>query len=101
MIAGTASSIILGMAIGMLSKNQQAATSLGMPVAVIIGFTPMVAAFNETIAKIAGVLYTQQINVIVNDFSAGLFKPLLVIASNIAVFTVLFVLAYKKKGLKG
>lgn len=101
MITGTASSIILGMAIGMFSKNQQVATSLGMPVAVIIGFVPMIATFDETIAKIASVLYTQQINIIVNDFSASLFKPLLVIVSNIAVFTVLFVLAYKKKGLKG
>ena len=72
-----------------------------MPVAVIIGFVPMVATFNETIAKIAGILYTQQINVIVNDFSVSLFKPLFVIASNIAVFTVLFVLAYNKKGMKG
>lgn len=100
MITGTTSSIILGMTIGMFSKNQQAATSLGMPVAVIIGFTPMVAAFNETAAKIAGVLYTQQINVIVNDFSVSLFKPILVIVSNIAVFTVLFVVAYTNKGLK-
>jgi hypothetical protein len=40
-------------------------------------------------------------NVIVNDFSASMFKPLLVIAVNMAVFTVLFVVAYKKKGLKG
>lgn len=101
MITGTASSIILGMAIGMFSKNQQVATSLGMPVAVIIGFVPMIATFDERIAKIASVLYTQQINIIVNDFSASLFKPLLVIVSNIAVFTILFVLAYKKKGLKG
>ena len=101
MIMGTASSIILGAAIGMLSKNQQAATSLGMPVAVIIGFTPMVAAFNDTIAKVAGVLYTQQINVVVNDFSVSLIRPLLVISANIVVFTGLFIFAYMKKGLKG
>jgi len=100
MVSGTAASILLGAAIGMLSKNQQTATALGMPVAMIVGFTPMIAAFNETIEKIANILYTQQINVIVNDFSLSLFKPLLVTASNIAVFTVLFVLAYKKKGLR-
>jgi len=41
------------------------------------------AIFNETIEKIAGVLYTQQINVIVNDFSAGLTRPLFVITINI------------------
>lgn len=101
MVAGTAASILLGAVIGMFSKNQQAATGLGMPIAVVVGFVPMVAVFNETIEKIAGVLYTQQINVIVNDFSTGLWKPLLVIAANIAVLTVLFVVAYKKKGLKG
>ena len=81
--------------------NQQAAAGLSMPVAVIVGFTPMIAGFNDTVEKFARVLYTQQINVIVSDFSAGLLKPLLVITANIAVFTVLFVIAYKKKGLKG
>jgi len=101
MIMSTAASIILGTAIGMFSKNQQAATSLGMPVAMILGFTPMVAAFNETVEKFAGILYTQQMNVIVNDFSVSLVRPLLVISFNIVVFTVLFIFAYKKKGLKG
>jgi ABC-2 type transport system permease protein len=101
MIPGTAASILLGAVIGIFSKNQQAAASLGMPIAILIGFTPMIAAFNETVQKAAGVLYTQQINVIVSDFSAGLLEPLLVIFANIAVFTVLFVIAYTKKGLKG
>jgi len=101
MITGAASSIILGASIGMLSKNQQAATATGMPVAMILGFAPMIAAFDETVEKIAGVLYTQQINVVVNDFSVSLLKPLTVVALNIVVFTALFVFAYKKKGLKG
>ena len=101
MIAGAAASIILGAAIGMFCRNQQAATSLGMPVAMLLGFTPMIANFNETVEKAAGILYTQQINVIVNDLSISLSKPLLIIASNIAVFTVLFIVAYKMKGLKG
>ena len=57
--------------------------------------------YNEMVEKFARVLYTQQINVIVNDFSAGITRPLMVIAANIAVFAVLFVCAYKKKGLKG
>jgi ABC-2 type transport system permease protein len=72
-----------------------------MPFAMIIGFTPMIANFNETVEKVAGVLYTQQINVIVNDFEASMIRPLVVIAANIAVLTVFFVVAYKKKGLKG
>ena len=101
MVTGLAASIILGMFFGILAGNQQAAASLSMPVAVIVGFTPMIAGFNETVGKIAGVLYTQQINVIVNDFSTALLRPLLVIAANIAVLVALFVIAYKRKGLKG
>ena len=101
MISGTAASILLGATIGMWSKNAQAAGGLAMPFAVIVGFTPMIANFNETVEKIAGVLYTQQINIIVNDFEASMVRPLLVIAANIAVLVVFFVIAYKKKGLKG
>lgn len=101
MITGTAASIVLGAAIGILSKNRQAATAVGMPVAIILGFTPMIANFDKTIEKAAGLLYTQQINVIVNDFSANFAKAITVIGVNIAILTILFVLAYKKKGLKG
>jgi hypothetical protein len=72
-----------------------------MPVAVIVGFAPMLANFNETIERFAGILYTQQINVVTNDYVAGLGIPMLVIAANIAVFITLFIVAYKIKGLKG
>jgi len=101
MITGTAASILLGATIGMWSKNAQAAGGLATPIAVIIGFTPMIANFNETVEKFAGILYTQQINVIVNDFSTDMQQPLLVIAANMAVFVGLFVAAYRKKGLRG
>ena len=101
MVSGTAASILLGATIGMWSKNTQAAGGLAMPFAVIVGFTPMIAGFNETVEKFAGILYTQQINVIVNDFEASIVRPLAVIATNIAVLTAFFVIAYKKKGLKG
>ena len=101
MITGLAASVLLGATIGIYSKNRQMATSLGMPAALIVGFVPMLANFNETIERFAGVLYTQQINVIVNDFSTSLWRPLLVIIANITVLTVLFIAAYKKKGLKG
>ena len=100
MITSTAASVILGATIGLLSKNQQAATAFGMPVAMILGFTPMIAAFNETVEKIAGVLYTQQLNVIVNDFSANFTKAISVIGVNMTVLLIVFVIAYKKKGLK-
>ena len=101
MITGLAASVLLGATIGIFSKNRQTATALGMPAALIVGFIPMLANFNETIEKLGSFLYTQQINVIVNDFSISLWRPLLIIGANIAVLAVLFVIAYKKKGLKG
>jgi ABC-2 type transport system permease protein len=76
-------------------------TAVGMPIAMILGFTPMIATFNETVEKAASILYTQQLNVIVNDFSANFTRALLVIGVNMAVLLVLFVVAYRRKGLKG
>ncbi len=48
MIAGVAASTLLGSLIGILAKNQQAATAVGTPIAIILGFTPMIATFNES-----------------------------------------------------
>lgn len=101
MILGVVASILLGAAIGMLSKNQQVANAVSMPIAIIFGFTPMIANFNVTIQTVASVLYTQQLNVIVNDFSANFMKAIVVIAINIFAFVLLFILAYRKNGLKG
>ena len=100
LMMGVAASIMLGATIGMLSKNQQAATALSMPVAMMLGFAPMIASFNGTVEKFARVLYTQQLNVIVNDFSANFAGAMLVIGANMMVLLVFFVIAYQKKGLK-
>ena len=89
------------LSIGIYAKNQQAATGLSMPIAVVIGFAPMVAQFNERVESFVGFLYTQQINVVANDFTAGITRPLAVIWINIAVLAVLFVIAYARKGLRG
>jgi len=66
--------------------------------AVALVMTQLIAKSNDDIFS---VFYTQQINVIVNDFSLSIWKPLLVIALNIAVFAALFIVAYRKKGLGG
>ncbi|MCL2265779.1 MAG: ABC transporter permease [Treponema sp.] len=100
MMSGAIASIMLGATIGMFSKNQQAATGISMPLAMVLGFGPMTAQFNEHAEKIFSVFYTQQINVVVNNFSSGISKPLIIVWSNIAVLAVLFALAYSKKGLR-
>lgn len=102
----TAFGIILselaGAAIGIFSKNQMAATSLTLPIMMIFSFSPMLSMFNETIKKIAGITYLQQISNILNgivmsEISA---KSVVIIAANFAVGLVLFTAAYKKKGLE-
>ncbi len=101
MTFSTAASVLLGASIGMLSKNQQSATAVSMPLAMIFGFVPMLASFSKPIEKAASFLYTQQLNVVVNDFSANFTKAMVVTAVNIGVLMVLFVLAYRKSGLRG
>jgi ABC-2 type transport system permease protein len=101
MILATAASIILGAIIGIIAKNQQAATAIAMPAALIFGFTPMIANFNETVREVSSFFYTQQLNVIVNDFSANFNEAVTVIAINIAIFIILFAIAYRKRGLRG
>ena len=100
MVLGSVASMLLGATIGIVSKNQQAATAVGMPIAMILGFGPMITMFNETAEKVFGIFYTQQMNVVANDFSVAIAQPLLVILANIAVLLILFILAYKKKGLR-
>jgi len=104
MMSGVTASIVLGATIGILTKNQQAATGLSMPIALILGFGPIMAQFNDNIARWLHVFYTQQLNVVADYLTIGGTKtsPLQSFAimwANVAVLGVLFVLAYKK-GLK-
>ena len=105
MAIGFMISIIAGACIGIWSKNQMAATSLVMPVMMVLSFVPMLAIFNDTVSKISKIFYTKQImnlldGIILNGsdgigrFGAG------VITVNAALLIVFFALAYHKKGLE-
>jgi len=99
-ILGCLASSLLGATVGIFSKNQQASTAMGTPIAMLLAFCPMLAMFNETISKVAGVLYTLQVDAVVSGTSDNLTHAFLIIAANIVVLAVLFVLAYRKKGLR-
>lgn len=102
----TAFGIILseltGAAIGIFSKNQMTATSLTLPVMMIFSFSPMLSMFNETVRKIAGITYLQQISNIINGIGISEIsaKSIVIIAVNFALGLVLFAAAYRKKGLE-
>ena len=106
LLLGSAASLLLGGIFGMISRNQQSAVAMAMPVAMIFAFLPMLAQFDGDIKGVANILFSQQVNEIVsNDIAAGsagsIAGPLLIILANIVVFLVLFTVAYRKKGLKG
>ncbi|GIG27400.1 ABC transporter permease [Cellulomonas denverensis] len=97
---GVIASTLLGAILGMLARNQQSAVALGMPVAMVLGFGPMLATFDSTVERVFTVFYTQQVSLVANDVSAGLLRPLLVIAANLAVLAALFAVVYRRRGLR-
>jgi len=95
-------SIIAGACIGIYAKNQMTATSVVMPVMMILSFAPMLSMFNDNIQKVAKICYTQQLKGILDNMSfenvSG--ESALIILVNAAFFIVLFCTTYKRKGLE-
>ena len=104
MMAGVTGSIVLGATIGILTKNQQSASGLALPIALILGFGPMMAQLNDRVARVLHVFYTQQLNVVANYLTMGgaetpLWQSFAIMFANIAVLGVFFTIAFTKKGL--
>ena len=62
----------------------------------------MIAMFNDTIAKVADITYSQQIQILLNKMAADTtpeFKNLIVIAVSMVTAAGMFVFAYRKSGL--
>ena len=100
-ILGLIASAILGGAVGIFAKNVQQAAAIYTPLMMVLAFTPMLAAFNETIARIAEFLFPYQVLVVIFNPEADFIRALLVIAGNAVVLLAFFIFAYKKKGLRG
>lgn len=101
MMAGIIASSLVGAIVGMFSKNQISATSISIPTMVVFSFLPMISMFNSTIEKASKILFTQQISYLVNDISVTNFTTdkFAIISANMIIFIVVFIYAYKKKGL--
>ena len=99
---GFAVSVLAGACIGIFAKNQMVATSIYMPVMMILSFAPMLAMFNENIRSFSKIFYTQQIRNYLNDMSfcnAGK-ESVIILALNAALAAILFFIAFRKKGLE-
>ena len=95
-------SIIAGACIGIYSKNQMTATSLVMPAMLVLAFLPMLAMFNENIAKVAKFFYTQQLRLWFEDmsFSSLSNEGLIILGVNTFLLLTAFAFTFKKKGLE-
>lgn len=94
-------SMVLGAAIGAMSRNQMAATAVSVPVMLVLSFLPMLSTFNETVEKAARFVYTQQISLLVSHVSekSVSFQNFGIILVNIFLVVVFFVYAYQKAEL--
>ncbi len=100
--AGLAVSVAAGAALGMFARSQMMATSLVMPVMLVLAFLPMLSAFQETVRKVAGILYTRQMQIFLEDlrFDRMDFKGAAIMVGNLAMVCLLFIIAYKRNGLE-
>lgn len=98
MAFGILISFLLGAAVGLLSPNQSAATSVTVPVMMIFSFLPMLAMFNDTVAGMARLTYTGQIHLLIsqNLKNGSPAELLLVTGANGLAAAVLFFVAYRK-----
>ena len=102
MAAGILASMLFGAAIGGWSRTQIAATAVMTPVMMVFAFLPMLAMFNQTIEKIADIVYSQHIQLLMNSLNAGTpaeAKNVIAIAANVMIAAVLFGIAYRRRGL--
>ena len=99
MAAGIIVSMLVGAVIGICSKSQIAATTISTPVMMVFAFLPMIAMFNDTVAKVADITYSQQIQILLNKMATDTtpeFKSLIVIAVSMAAAAGMFAFAYRK-----
>ncbi|MCM1122354.1 MAG: ABC transporter permease [Eubacterium sp.] len=102
MAAGIIVSMLLGAVIGIQSKSQIAAATIMTPVMMVFAFLPMIAMFNDTVAKIADFAYSQQIQLLLNGLASQAqpqLKSMAVIAASMLLAAVMFVCAYRRSGL--
>lgn len=98
MAVGTVLSILVGAIIGITCRNQMSATSLTVPVMMILSFMPMLSSFNNTIKKAAVFLYSQQVYTRISNLKGneGLMKSVAVLLINLCVLTVGFLYVYRR-----
>lgn len=94
---GILTSILIGAAIGVFSKNQMVTTSIMTPLMMVLAFVPMIGGFNEQVQKVSKVLYSGQIDYLIGNIESNenMISSLVIILINAIIALVLFALAYR------
>ncbi len=101
MAIGILASLLIGAAIGTLSKTQMMATSITIPVMMVFSFLPMLSLFNEKIEKVAKYVYSQQISLMLGGIGELHIdaETIWIIAANMLIAAAAFAAAYWKSEL--
>lgn len=98
MLLGHAISVLLGAAIGVSSKNQMTATSVTVPVMIVLAFAPMLAMFNETIQKVVKYVFSEQLYMLINSMDEIHIETdnIMILIGNLVLAAGVFLAAYRK-----
>lgn len=102
MASGVIVSMLIGAVIGIRSRSQIAAATVMTPVMMVFAFLPMLAMFNDTVAKVADIAYSQQIQLLLDRVAAGMTpepKSMIVIVVSMALAAGAFIYTYRRNGL--
>ncbi len=86
--AGCLISIILGVCIGLFSKNAAAANGLSVPFGMVFAFLPMLANFNKGIEAVSKFTYSQQISYLLGGKAVTTFGIIVMCANFILLIAI-------------
>ena len=102
MAIGLMISVFAGACVGILAKNEMTATSLVVPVMMLFSFLPMLAMFNDKIEFISRIIYTRQLQLLLERmaFDGTKLADLFILSGNAILMLVIFILSFRQRGLE-
>ena len=97
MLVGHICSFLLGAAIGTAVKSQMSATSITVPLMIVLAFLPMLSMFNETIKKFSKFIFSEQLFVFINELSEIhiTLESGIIMVCNVVLILIIFILVYQ------
>ena len=92
---GSLISIIVGVCIGLFSKNAAAANGLSVPIGMVFAFLPMLANFNKGIEAVSKFTFSQQVSYLLSGKSLTFFG-IIVICVNFILMLVISAFRFKR-----